>query len=95
MLAAKDIVFCFGKFLPDAEVLSVHPRSIGIAGFAEKFVISFLEATMPLANDAPKSWARALRRQPAGLLPLQRHLALPSADFRQESRRLGHRMQVQ
>ncbi len=75
MLAAKNIVFCFGKFLPNAEVLSVRPRSIGIAEFAEKFVISFLEAPMPLANDAMESWARALRRQPAEPLPLQRHLA--------------------
>jgi hypothetical protein len=65
ILAAKNIVFCFGIALPNAEVLAVRPRSIGVVEFADKFVISFLEAPMPLANTAMEGWARALRREAA------------------------------
>jgi hypothetical protein len=61
---AKNIVFCFGVALPNAEVLAVRPRSIGVAEFADKFVISFLEAPMPVANAAMEGWVRALRRAP-------------------------------
>ena len=62
ILDAKNIVFCFGIALPNAEVLAVRPRSIGVAEFADKFVISFLEAPMALANTAMEEWVRALRR---------------------------------
>lgn len=65
ILDAKNVVFCFGIALPNAEVLAVRPRSIGVAEFADKFVISFLEAPMPVANTAMEGWVRALRREPA------------------------------
>jgi hypothetical protein len=65
IMAAKNIVFCFGLSLPNAEVLAVRPRSIGVVEFAEKFVISFLEAPVPVANAAMESWAKALRREPS------------------------------
>ncbi len=65
ILAAKNIVFCFGIALPNAEVLAVRPRSIGVVEFADKFMITFLEAPMPLANTAMESWARALRCEAA------------------------------
>lgn len=59
---AKNVVFCFGIALPNAEVLAVRPRSIGVAEFADKFVISFLEAPMPVANTAMEGWVLGLRR---------------------------------
>lgn len=61
ILDAKDIVFCFGLAIPNAEVLAIRPRSIGVVERGEDFVISFLEAPMPLANSAMESWARGLR----------------------------------
>jgi hypothetical protein len=64
ILAAKNIVFCFGLALPNAEVLAVRPRSIGVVEFEDRFVITFLEAPMPLANTAMEGWALALRRGP-------------------------------
>jgi hypothetical protein len=66
ILAAKNLVFCFGLMLPKAEVLAVRPRAIGVVEYADKFVITFLEAPVPMANEAMESWAKALRRQPAG-----------------------------
>jgi hypothetical protein len=63
--AARNIIFCFGIALPNAQVLAVRPRSIGIAETKRGFVISFLEAPMPIANAAMEDWAEALRRRPA------------------------------
>ena len=57
---AKNIVFCFGTAIPNAEVLAVRPRSIGVAEFEDRFVISFLEAPMPVANEAMENWAKGL-----------------------------------
>jgi len=61
--AAKNIVFCFGIKLPDAGVMAVRPRSIGVVEVGDGFEISFLEAPMPMANDAMETWTRALRDQ--------------------------------
>ena len=58
--AAKHLVFCFGTKLPNAQVMAVRPRSIGVADLGDRFVLSFLEAPMPLANDAMEGWVKAL-----------------------------------
>ncbi len=58
--AAKNIVFCFGVKLPKPGVLAVRPRSIGVADVGDKFVITFMEAPMPMANDAMQEWAKAI-----------------------------------
>ena len=58
ILDAKNIILCFGKVLPKAEVLAVRPRSIGVAKLSDKFVVSFLEAPNPDANSAMESWVK-------------------------------------
>jgi hypothetical protein len=60
--AAKHIVFCFGTHLPNPQVMAVRPRSIGVADMGDRFVISFLEAPMPLANNAMEVWVKAIVR---------------------------------
>ncbi|MCK4442193.1 MAG: hypothetical protein KAU90_09295, partial [Sulfurovaceae bacterium] len=50
ILDAKNIVCCFGKTLPKANMLSVRPRSIGVAELNDEFVVSFLEAPNPIAT---------------------------------------------
>ena len=60
MTAAKNIVFCFGTALPRADMLAVRPRSIGVAEYADRFIISFLEAPMPLANEAMENWVKKI-----------------------------------
>ncbi len=57
---AKNIICCFGKMLPKPEVMAVRPRAIGVAMMAESFVISFLEAPNPDANNAMESWAKGV-----------------------------------
>ena len=61
--AAKNIVFCFGITLPDPRHLANRPRSIGVAETQSGFIITFMEAPMPVANAAMETWTRNLRNQ--------------------------------
>ncbi len=61
ILDAKNILFCFGQELPTAEMLAVRPRSIGIAEHKDDFVISFLKAPNPAANEAMVTWVSSLK----------------------------------
>jgi hypothetical protein len=75
--AAVNLVFCFGIALPCPEILAVRPRSIGIAETDTGFLITFMEAPMPVANAAMEDWAMGLRRSDQSeASPLQ-----PSQDF--------------
>ncbi len=57
---AKNLICCFGKELPKPEVLALRPRSIGVAMKNASFVVSFLEAPNPQANDAMESWVKSI-----------------------------------
>ena len=61
IVAASNVLFCFGHALPNPQVLAVRPRSIGIADLGSHFVISFMDAPMKPANDAMQAWALALK----------------------------------
>jgi hypothetical protein len=64
ILAAQNIVFCFGLTLPEPRALALRPRSIGVAETTAGFVITFMEAPMPVANMAMEEWAQAIRKPP-------------------------------
>ena len=57
---AKNIICCFGQQLPKAEVLAVRPRSIGVAEMEDSFIVSFLEAPNPKANNAMENWVKSI-----------------------------------
>lgn len=59
--AARNLVFCFGITLPNPQVLALRPRSIGVAETDQGFVVSFMEAPMPVANAAMEDWALHLK----------------------------------
>ncbi|KZK73692.1 MAG: hypothetical protein A3K90_00780 [Pelodictyon luteolum] len=59
--AARNLLFCFGKEMPTPYVLAVRPRSIGVAEVENGFIVTFLEAPNPTANEAMESWTKALR----------------------------------
>lgn len=65
ILDAKNIIFCFGITLPSPNAMALRPRSIGVVEMKECFVLTFMEAPMPLANVAMEEWARAIYNQPA------------------------------
>jgi hypothetical protein len=47
--------------------MAVRPRSIGVVEKADRFVVPFLEAPMPLANAAMEGWVKALARSPESI----------------------------
>ncbi len=65
ILDAKNIVFCFGIALPNPQVMAVRPRSIGVVELANCFIITFMEAPMPVANVAMEEWARSVKNKQA------------------------------
>jgi predicted Fe-Mo cluster-binding NifX family protein len=73
ILAAKNLIFCFGIALPEPHVLAVRPRSIGVAQTKKGFFVTFMEAPMPVANSVMEDWAKGLRnirREAAGPRPV-------------------------
>ncbi len=60
ILDAKNIVFCFGKMLPNPHVLAVRPRAIGVSDIGDYFHITFLEPPMEMATKAMEAWCKAL-----------------------------------
>ena len=62
--AAVNVVFCFGLTLPEPVQLANRPRSIGVCEIDDRFVISFMEAPMPVANAVIEDWAKSLYISP-------------------------------
>lgn len=48
---ARNLVFCVGRSLPSPLAPALRPRSIGVVEMDDRFVISFMEPPMPLANQ--------------------------------------------
>ncbi|MFA7097968.1 MAG: DUF6858 family protein [Gammaproteobacteria bacterium] len=63
ILSAKNIVFCFGIQLPNPQVLAVRPRSIGVSELKDRFVITFMEAPMPVANTTMEEWVKSIKNR--------------------------------
>jgi len=61
IIAAKNIIFCFGIKLPEPTVMAVRPRSIGVTEYKDRFVINFLEPPMPMATEAMENWVKSLK----------------------------------
>jgi hypothetical protein len=59
---AMSIVFCFGITLPDPTAMATRPRSIGITDLGDRWMISFLEAPMPVVNAALERWSRGVAK---------------------------------
>lgn len=60
---ARNVVFCFGMAIPEPVALATRPRSIGVCELDDRFVITFLEPPMPIANTAMEAWVRSLARK--------------------------------
>ncbi len=60
ILDAQNILCCFGKDLSNAEIVAVRPRSIAVVERQDDYVISFLKAPNPAANEAMEKWVKAL-----------------------------------
>ncbi len=61
ILKAKNIIFCFGKQLPNAQVLAVRPRSFGVSEFEDRFEVAFLEVPNPQLQIVQSEWVESLK----------------------------------
>ena len=59
--SAKNIIFCFGKAIPNTKILAARPRSIAIAELKDKFVIEFIEAPNEQMHQIMETWAKDLK----------------------------------
>ena len=57
---AQNIIFCFGKAIPNSKILAVRPRSIGVCELESSFVIEFLEAPKEELNNVMYNWAKSI-----------------------------------
>jgi len=62
LLDAQNVIFCFGKAIPDTKILAARPRSIGVCEFDDKYLIEFIEAPKNDLNDLMESWAKELKK---------------------------------
>ena len=58
----KNVVFCFGKELPVPQLAAVRPRSIAVVEYADRFVISFMDAPNPQAHEAMEKWVKGIKK---------------------------------
>lgn len=56
IIAGKILLFCFWQALLLPEAMAVRPRNIAIAEYADKFIVSFLEAPVDKVNDKKIFW---------------------------------------
>ena len=63
ILDAKNVICCFGKQLPKATMLAIRPRAIGIAELVDSFVLSFMDAPNPQAQEAMIKWVEAIKNK--------------------------------
>ena len=61
--AAKNLVFCFGKMLPNPKMLAVRPRSIGVADLGNVFEISFLEVPNGTLQQLTEEWVKSIKNK--------------------------------
>ncbi len=61
ILKAKNIIFCFGKQLPNAKILAVRPRSLGVCEFEDRFEMAFLEVPNEKLQVVMASWVESLK----------------------------------
>lgn len=60
ILDAQNLILCFGMQLPSADPVAVRPRSIGVTEKAEQFIVNFMEAPNPVANETMEKWVKSL-----------------------------------
>ncbi len=57
----KNIIFCFGKAIPNTKVTAVRPRSIAVCELDTKWAIEFMEAPNEAMNPLMEGWAKGLK----------------------------------
>ena len=57
---AQNLIFCFGKQIPNTKILAARPRSFGVSELENSFVIDFLEAPNEQLHKVMEDWAKSV-----------------------------------
>lgn len=60
LIGAQNVIFCFGKAIPNTKILALRPRSIGICEFEDRFIIEFLQAPNQEIQKRMEAWVKDL-----------------------------------
>ncbi len=61
--AAINVMCCFGIAIPNPVFMGVKPLSIAVVETTNSFVLSFVEAPAPSAQQAMESWVAAIENK--------------------------------
>ena len=59
---AKNLIFCFGKQIPNPKILAVRPRSIGVTELENSFSIDTLEAPNAQLHETLVKWIKSIKK---------------------------------
>lgn len=59
---AKEIIFCFGQKLPNATIVAVRPRAIGVVDKGDEFVVNFMEAPNEPSTNTMIEWVNSIKK---------------------------------
>ena len=57
---AQNLIFCFGKQIPNTKILAARPRSFGVSEVNDSYVIDFLEAPNEQLHKVMEDWAKSV-----------------------------------
>jgi hypothetical protein len=57
---AQNLIFCFGKQIPNTKILAARPRSFGVCELEDSFVVDFLEAPNEQLHKVMEDWAKSI-----------------------------------
>ncbi|WP_324171412.1 DUF6858 family protein [Sulfurimonas sp.] len=60
LLDAKNLIFCFGKAIPNSKILATRPRSFGVCETKGTFLIDFLEPPREEMTQIMEKWAKSV-----------------------------------
>ncbi|MBL0708024.1 MAG: hypothetical protein JJW00_03160 [Sulfurimonas sp.] len=60
LLDAKNLIFCFGKAIPNSKILAARPRSFGVCETQNSFLIDFLEPPREEMTEVMQKWAKSI-----------------------------------
>ena len=61
--ASINVMCCFGMAIPSAIFMAVKPMAIAVVETTNSFVLSFIEAPAPSAQQAMESWVVAIENK--------------------------------
>jgi hypothetical protein len=62
IMASKHLLFCVANAIPNPVIAAARPRAISVVELVDKFVLSYLEAPVEMANQLMTDWIDSLKK---------------------------------